>query len=146
MLMSLATACAAGPTALTSPAVTTTALTGSALTSSALTSPAVTSSTLTTAPVVADPAAAPAESARQPVGSNVMTSPAVDLRSGALTTTAPSPVRQGTTAPSARVRFLPTSIELPSGDTAVIEPAQTVDGVLQVPTDVQHVGWWDGSS
>ena len=55
-------------------------------------------------------------------------------------------MRQGTTAPSARVRFLPTSIELPSGDSAVIEPAHTVNGVLEVPTDVQHVGWWDGSS
>ena len=55
-------------------------------------------------------------------------------------------MRQGSNAPSARVRFVPTGIELPSGDSAVIEPARTVDGVLEVPTDVQHVGWWDGSS
>jgi LPXTG-site transpeptidase (sortase) family protein len=25
-------------------------------------------------------------------------------------------------------------------------PARTVDGELQVPEQVQHVGWWDGSS
>jgi LPXTG-site transpeptidase (sortase) family protein len=25
-------------------------------------------------------------------------------------------------------------------------PAATVDGVLKVPEDVQHVGWWDGSA
>jgi sortase (surface protein transpeptidase) len=25
-------------------------------------------------------------------------------------------------------------------------PAATVDGVLKVPENVQHVGWWDGSA
>ncbi len=27
-----------------------------------------------------------------------------------------------------------------------MEPEQTVDGVLQIPADIQHVGWWDGSA
>jgi hypothetical protein len=25
-------------------------------------------------------------------------------------------------------------------------PATTVDGLLKVPENVQHVGWWDGSA
>jgi len=29
---------------------------------------------------------------------------------------------------------------------AAVEPAITVDGELQVPTNVDHVGWWDGSA
>ena len=49
-------------------------------------------------------------------------------------------------APTARVRFVPLGIELPSGDTAAVDPVQTVGGVLQVPDDISHVGWWDGSS
>lgn len=27
-----------------------------------------------------------------------------------------------------------------------MEPAPTVNGVLEVPENVQHVGWWDGSA
>ena len=27
-----------------------------------------------------------------------------------------------------------------------MQPAVTVDGVLQVPESVRHVGWWDGSA
>ena len=64
----------------------------------------------------------------------------------ATTSTAPSPMRQGTVAKSARVRFVPRQIELPSGHSAVVEPEQTVNGVLQVPPDIQHVGWWGGSA
>ena len=41
---------------------------------------------------------------------------------------------------------MPRQIELPSGSTATVEPERTVDGVLQIPTDIQHVGWWDGSA
>ena len=41
---------------------------------------------------------------------------------------------------------MPERVELPSGDTAAVEPEPTVDGVLQIPADVSHVGWWDGSS
>jgi LPXTG-site transpeptidase (sortase) family protein len=64
----------------------------------------------------------------------------------AAASTAPSPMRQGTVAQSARIRFAPREIELPSGHTAQVEPEQTVNGALQVPTDVRHVGWWDGSA
>lgn len=62
------------------------------------------------------------------------------------TSTTPSPIRQGTVADSARVRFVPRRIELPSGDSATVDPEQTVNGVLQVPADIRNVGWWDGSA
>jgi len=58
----------------------------------------------------------------------------------------PRPVREGTTAASAQDRFVPQSIELPSGENAVVEPEPTVNGVLQIPDDIRHVGWWDGSA
>ena len=88
-------------------------------------------------PVVADPTATSSE-----------TSPAApDVGAGSATTsTAPSPMRQGTDAQGARVRFLPRQIELPSGRSAVVDPEETVNGVLQIPADIQHVGWWDGSA
>jgi LPXTG-site transpeptidase (sortase) family protein len=59
---------------------------------------------------------------------------------------APPPARQGSVAKSARVQFVPLQIELPSGRSAAVEPEQTVNGVLQIPADIQHVGWWDGSA
>lgn len=58
----------------------------------------------------------------------------------------PPAAQQGKDAASARVRFVPTVIELPSGTRAPVEPAQTVDGHLVVPEAVDHVGWWDGSA
>lgn len=54
--------------------------------------------------------------------------------------------RVGAAAPSSRVRFVPTVVELPGGARADVEPAATVDGQLVVPEDVRHVGWWDGSA
>jgi LPXTG-site transpeptidase (sortase) family protein len=54
--------------------------------------------------------------------------------------------RVGAAAPSTRVRFVPTSVVLSGGDSAVVEPAATVDGELKVPENVSHVGWWDGSA
>ncbi len=88
-------------------------------------------------PVGSDPAATSTE--QSPVPPDVGASTAT-------TSTAPSPMRQGTVAKSARVRFVPRQIELPSGHSAVVEPEQTVNGVLQVPDDIQHVGWWGGSA
>jgi LPXTG-site transpeptidase (sortase) family protein len=44
------------------------------------------------------------------------------------------------------VRFVPQLVTLPGGARAEVMPAQTVDGELKVPEQVQHVGWWDGSS
>lgn len=72
--------------------------------------------------------------------------PAGQLEPPAMTSTPPPAVRQGATASSTRVRFLPQLIELPSGDSAVVEPVPSVDGVLQVPADVSQVGWWDGGA
>jgi len=88
-------------------------------------------------PVVSDPTATSPE-----------TSPAAtDVGAGTATTsTAPSPMRQGTVAHSARITFVPRQIELPSGHSAVVEPEETVNGVLQVPADIQQVGWWGGSA
>jgi LPXTG-site transpeptidase (sortase) family protein len=54
--------------------------------------------------------------------------------------------RQGRTARSERVRFIPEQVTLPGGAHATVEPASTVDGELKVPENVQHVGWWDGSA
>lgn len=73
-------------------------------------------------------------------------SSAAPTTQGKPTATAPSAIREGTTASSARVRFVPQLVELPSGESADVEPVPTVDGVLQVPADVGHVGWWDGSA
>jgi LPXTG-site transpeptidase (sortase) family protein len=54
--------------------------------------------------------------------------------------------RIGRPADSTRIRFVPERLTLPGGaDTAVV-PAQTVDGELKVPTNVEHVGWWDSSA
>lgn len=72
--------------------------------------------------------------------------PTISSAPAARTPTQPSAIREGTVAASARVRFTPQSIELPNGDSAVVEPVPTVGGVLQVPADVDHVGWWDGSA
>ena len=61
----------------------------------------------------------------------------------------PGPVtraRVGVPAPSTRVHFVPTSVELADGSDAAVLPAATVDGRLAVPENVGHVGWWDGSA
>jgi len=55
-------------------------------------------------------------------------------------------VRQGTIPVNAPVRFVPGSIELSSGNSAMVEPEKTVAGVLQIPADIRNVGWWDGSA
>ncbi|WP_182561359.1 class F sortase [Microlunatus kandeliicorticis] len=57
----------------------------------------------------------------------------------------PEPVREGRPA-RPNLAFRPTRIELPGGSSAAVVPAATVNGVLSVPENVQHVGWWDGSA
>ena len=57
-----------------------------------------------------------------------------------------APARQGRPAPSQRVEFVPKRLSLPRKASAEVLPAATVDGVLKVPENVQHVGWWDGSA
>lgn len=78
--------------------------------------------------------------------------PAAEVRTGPTpdAPAAPPPTiaeaREGTAAPSSRVRFEPQSLSLTGGARATVAPAQTVDGELKVPERVRHVGWWDGSS
>jgi len=55
-------------------------------------------------------------------------------------------VRQGRPARSQRVEFVPQRLTLPGRADAAVQPAETVDGVLRVPENVRHVGWWDGSA
>jgi LPXTG-site transpeptidase (sortase) family protein len=57
-----------------------------------------------------------------------------------------APAREGRHAASQRVEFIPKQLMLPGHASAAVLPAATVDGVLRVPEDVQHVGWWDGSA
>ena len=56
------------------------------------------------------------------------------------------PARTGRTAASERVRFRPEQVTLPGGQSAVVVPARTAGGELQVPDDIRRVGWWDGSA
>ncbi len=56
------------------------------------------------------------------------------------------PAREGRTAGSERVTFVPEWMVLPGGHSAAVKPASTVDGELVVPENVDHVGWWDGSA
>ena len=61
----------------------------------------------------------------------------------------PGPVqtaRVGRPADSTRIRFVPEQLTLPGSARAAVLPAQTVNGQLQVPTNVEHLGWWDGSA
>ena len=58
----------------------------------------------------------------------------------------PGAAGQGTPAPSQVKRFVPVQLILPGREAAKVEPVSTVDGELQVPKDVEHLGWWDGSS
>jgi LPXTG-site transpeptidase (sortase) family protein len=57
-----------------------------------------------------------------------------------------APAREGQPGESQRVQFVPERLTLPGHATAAVLPAVTVDGVLRVPEDVDHVGWWDGSA
>ena len=57
-----------------------------------------------------------------------------------------SAARIGSAAPSTRVAFIPRRVILPDGSSAEVRPASTVDGLLVVPENVRHVGWWDGSA
>jgi LPXTG-site transpeptidase (sortase) family protein len=56
------------------------------------------------------------------------------------------PVLPARAAPGQRVSFVPETLVLPGGASAAVDPTSTVSGVLQVPQDVSHVGWWDGSA
>lgn len=64
----------------------------------------------------------------------------------AAATPAPPPARVGRPAAGQQVWFRPTSIRLPGNLVTQVDVASTVDGQLAVPTDVAHVGWWDGGA
>jgi LPXTG-site transpeptidase (sortase) family protein len=57
-----------------------------------------------------------------------------------------APARQGRPAASQRIEFIPEKLTLPGNASAAVLPAATVDGLLKVPENVKHVGWWDGSA
>lgn len=57
-----------------------------------------------------------------------------------------SRAREGRTAASERIRFRPRELALSRGGSAAVEIASTVDGELQVPENVRHLGWWDGGA
>ncbi len=75
-----------------------------------------------------------------------MTSSAPAVASAAPTDEPAPPAAVGSPAASNRVTFVPDQVVLPGGDAAPVQPAATRDGELQVPENVQHVGWWDGSA
>jgi LPXTG-site transpeptidase (sortase) family protein len=56
-----------------------------------------------------------------------------------------APARESVASPS-RIQFVPKQLTLPGHATAEVVPAATVDGLLRVPENVRHVGWWDGSA
>ena len=58
----------------------------------------------------------------------------------------PGAAGEGTRAPSQVKRFAPVELILPGREKANVVPVSTVDGELQVPKHVDHLGWWDGSS
>ncbi|HEU4547634.1 MAG TPA: class F sortase [Microlunatus sp.] len=58
----------------------------------------------------------------------------------------PGAAGEGTRAPSQVKRFVPVELILPGRERAKVVPVSTVDGELQVPRHVDHLGWWDGSS
>ena len=57
-----------------------------------------------------------------------------------------APARQGQPGESQRIQFIPEHLTLPGNAGAAVHPAATVDGLLRVPENVRHVGWWDGSA
>jgi LPXTG-site transpeptidase (sortase) family protein len=57
-----------------------------------------------------------------------------------------APARQGRPAANQRIQFIPEHLTLPGRAGAAVLPAATVDGLLRVPENVRHVGWWDGSA
>ncbi len=58
----------------------------------------------------------------------------------------PGAAGEGTQAPSQVKRFVPVELILPGREKAKVVAVSTVDGELQVPKHVDHLGWWDGSS
>jgi LPXTG-site transpeptidase (sortase) family protein len=81
-----------------------------------------------------------------PVPSSWVEPPPVSPSPGTATSGPVPRARVGTPAKSTRVRFVPERLTLQAGASAAVKRAVTVDGELHVPTNVNHVGWWDGSA
>ena len=88
--------------------------------------------------------AATASSAVAPAPGSAGQQAPIDHPSAAAAT--PSLARLAKPARSQRIRFAPERVTLPGGSAAAVVPADTVEGVLQVPKDVRRVGWWTGSA
>jgi hypothetical protein len=57
------------------------------------------------------------------------------------------PAQLATAAPSQVDAQRPRAVMLPSGTTMPVDAAATgIDGELVIPSDIDRVGWWDGSS
>jgi len=84
----------------------------------------------------AGPAPAPTTATMSPSGSP----------SAAAERPTPGAAGEGTRAPSQVKRFVPVELILPGREKAKVVAVSTVDGELQVPKHVDHLGWWDGSS
>jgi LPXTG-site transpeptidase (sortase) family protein len=74
--------------------------------------------------------------------------PGVSMPRSETPTAGPSvvPAWQARPAASQHPEFIPDRLTLPGDASAAVLPATTVDGVLKVPENAQHVGWWDGSA
>lgn len=70
----------------------------------------------------------------------------VPAASGAPSAAPPGIARVARPARSQRVRFIPQRVVLPGGASAVVQSADTVGGVLQVPDDIRKIGWWTGGA
>ena len=79
-------------------------------------------------------------------GCTAQATPAISGSEAQQGQSSPAPARQGRPAASQRVEFTPERLTLPGDADAAVLPARTVEGVLRVPENVQHVGWWDGSA
>ena len=88
--------------------------------------------------------AVPVATRSREVGSSAATVRAAT--SNAATPHAPPPIRQGVTAQSARIRFVPHASSCPAATAPSSSRSRPWTATLQVPDDVSHVGWWDGSA
>jgi LPXTG-site transpeptidase (sortase) family protein len=79
----------------------------------------------------------------QGISAPTITTPASETPTGEMSV---APVLRDRPAASQHVEFIPERLTLPGKVSAAVLPAQTVDGLLRVPENVEQVGWWDGSA
>ena len=92
------------------------------------------------------PGASPSSTVR-PATHPVRTSAAHPTSTSTRSQRALTPATTATASPGIRELAMPAVLTLPSlGVTADVGPVDSVKGVLQVPDDVNRVGWWTGSA